>query len=129
MNNPEAQGVFNEGLTDLLKDVDLDFSAMGFSEADVFNLLGENLGEGEIEEMAAMSNKLQESVKAFEAAASQSNARNETEFYLVVVFKNNKSRTDFCNRHGFEDFRYLDGRELDQALSNSKLPDAETTPR
>jgi hypothetical protein len=124
MNNPEAQGVFNESLTDLLKDVDLNIEAMGFSEADVFNLLGENLNEGQIEQMAEMSNRLQESVKAFEAAASSSNARNETEFYLVVVFRNNKSRADFCNRHGFEDFRYLDGRELDQSLSRSKLPEA-----
>lgn len=117
MNNPEAQGTFNEDLTKLIEDVDLSYENMGFSEADVYNLIGENISGETVEAMAKMSDALHKTIADFNRAAATSNDRNDTEFYLVVVFRNKESRADFCSRHGFEDFRYLDGAELDRALS------------
>lgn len=117
MNNPEVQGVFDEKLTILLEDPDLNFENMGFSEADVYNVLGENLPGDQVAEMAKLSNTMHKAIDDFNRAAKTSNDRNDTEFYLVVVFKNKESRGEFCKRHGFEDFRYLSGTELDEALS------------
>lgn len=128
-NNTEAQGVFDERLIDMLNDNDLNIENMGFSEAEVFAMTGESMAEEQLEEMARLSNEMHKAIEAFSAAETSSNAKNDTEFYLVVVFKDNKSRDDFLIRHGFEVGRYLDGRDLDEVLSSSRLPDESTAPR
>lgn len=130
MNNTDVQGTFDaEGLEIIWKDGDLDWNAAGFDGAEMAHLFGETMPAEQMEAMAELSNKMHEAVKAFESAAKTSTDRNETEFYLVVVFKNNESRVEFCRRHGFDDFRYLDGNELDYVFSNPKLPEAVTDPK
>jgi hypothetical protein len=127
--NNTSPGVFDERLIDMLNDNDLNIENMGFSEAEVFAMTGESMAEEQLEEMARLSNEMHKAIEAFSAAESSSNAKNDTEFYLVVVFQDNKSRDDFLVRHGFEFGRYLDGRDLDEALRMSRLPDESTAPR
>lgn len=118
MNNTDVQGTFDgEKLKDLFDKGGLDWNFGGFDDAEIYNLFGDSLTAEQSTAMADLSNKMHEAIKAFTSAKKTSNDRNDTEFYLVVVFKNNESRADFCRRHGFEDFRYLDGAELDEALS------------
>lgn len=121
MNNPMAQGSFDvEKMGELFKLEDFDAYAAGFDMSDVYNVLGEHIPQKKFEDMAALSNELQKAVQNFEKAKGKNNARNETEFYLVVVFKDNESRAEFCRRHGFQDFRYIDGREIDAALRQAQ---------
>lgn len=121
MNNPDTQGVFDiEKLGELFK-LDLDAYNMGFDQSDVYTILGENLNEKQIEEMAKLSNEMHKAIADFDRAAKTSNERNDIEFYLVVVFKNRESRAEFCARHGFEDFRYVDGRELESAMNTGQM--------
>jgi hypothetical protein len=121
MNNADVQGTFDvEKLGEMWKGENApDAYAMGFDQSDVYHILGENLNEEQIESMAALSNEMHKAIKAFDDAAKSSNDRNDSEFYLVVVFKNRESRADFCNRHGIEDFRYVDGRELESVIESA----------
>jgi hypothetical protein len=122
MNNPESQGTFEiEKLDGMMKDAGLDVANMGFDQADVFKYLGgARFADGRAAELVELSSKMREAIKSFEQARDKSADRNETEFYLVVVFKDREHRKKITDALGVEDNRYLDGRVLEGAL---RLPD------
>lgn len=118
MNNVEVMGDFEiEGLNDMLKNQGIDIEYTGFNESDLSDIFGDNLSDKQVEAAANLSNEMHKAMSAFEGAAKGSNDRNDTEFYLVAIFKNKEARTDFCNRHGLKDNRYCDGKELDALIA------------
>lgn len=128
MNNPNAQGDYEiESLESLLKEINIDNA--GFDLADIHELFGDTLTAEQTEATAQLSNEMHKAIDDFTRAEKTSQDKNDTEFYLVVVFQNKETRSEFCTRHGFKDIRYLDGRELDHALSNPKLPESSTDPK
>jgi hypothetical protein len=115
MNNTSAQGDFDvEGLEVLMKDDSLDLDGMGFDLADKFQLFGSN--EMNHSELATLSNKLHEARELFGKLQKSASNRDQTHFYLVVVFKDDESRTEFTNRLGLPDNRYVDGKNLMELL-------------
>jgi len=121
MNNPDAQGEFEaEGLEKMMKDSTLSLDAMGFDAADVYKFFGaESLTN---DEMADMSNKLHGMRDQYAKMSEKNTDRNDTDFYMIVIFKNYESRKAFTSRLGLEDNRYVDGRTLEGVL---KLGDSD----
>lgn len=130
MNNPEAQGDYDAELLEaMLKNSEIDLDNTGFDLATVQELFGDTLTTEQTEAAAQLSNEMHSAIDRFNSAEQVSQEKNDTEFYLVAIFKNKEARSEFCIRHGFKDIRYIDGRELDHALSNPKLPDSKTGPK
>lgn len=116
MNNTEAQGDFDmEKLEDLVIKQGLDVQNMGFDAADVFKQFGALAPDAAQEELAKMSNRLKESQEAFDKIYLRED-QNDSDFYLVVVFKDYEARKEFTDRLGAEDNRYLDGKVLQELV-------------
>lgn len=130
MNNEEAQGDFDVDLLGkMLKDGDIDIYNTGFDLADLHEYFSDTLTAEQAEQTAQLSNEMHKAIEMFEKAEGKSHERNDTEFYLVAVFKSREARSEFCARHGLRDMRYVDGAALDDLLSNSRLPDSKTAPK
>lgn len=117
MNNPDVQGTFDfAALEGLVKEIDLD--AAGLEFADIYRAFGDTVVDNEhATELAQLSNRLQETKAIFESCAKKSNDRNDTDFYMVVVFQNHEKRKAFTDLVKAEDNRYIDGAMLTEILT------------
>lgn len=113
LNNPETQGDWDlDSLKELLSVDGIDLANTGFGAADVMQLFGEAPKQGASEtdkELLDSLAKVKDSYKKLEAATA---AKDETEFYAVVVFRSEAERSEFCQSLGLPDNRYVNGDYL-----------------
>jgi hypothetical protein len=120
LNNPAAQGQFDpEQLADLLREVDV--QAAGFDDASLIAAVGDLATdllsvreEGGVANDAAALNALKDKKKA---ARQQLGARDDAEFYLVLVFRSGDDVDAFLEGYGGDpQQRYLSGVEMAKRL-------------
>lgn len=120
LNNDSAQGDYDlEKLEALFSDKSLSLEGMGFDVGDAYRMFGDAPlvnRDGAAEEMA---NTIREHRDAYNNSFEERRkTRDSQDFYLVVVFRDDDTVTDFCNKLGLPDNRYQDGGELLRMLTN-----------
>jgi ParB-like chromosome segregation protein Spo0J len=125
LNNPSIQGTYDLALLEtLLREEGFDFDAAGFDSTELQVLLGDaapvenNLFDEEkappavkddLKQLDEIARMKREKKEYKEAAAD----RDDTEFYVVAVFKDRAARESFMEALGRDkDERYIDGNEL-----------------
>lgn len=110
-NNPEAQGEWDLALLEpLLTDPNIDITATGFDAAQVIQMFGEGSVIDRQEELMELSEKLRGFHERMATNRTRIDAREDKEFYTVLVFRSNEDRKAFTNALGVESNRYIDGR-------------------
>lgn len=111
MNNTEAQGEFDlDSLGKLIKEVEIDNT--GFDTGSVFAMFGENPHEMEEKEILSLSEKLQSAYEIQKEISEKLKTRDDTDFYTVFIFKDNKIRMQIHKELGFSDSQYQNGMDL-----------------
>lgn len=110
LNNPEAQGEWDlEKLGEMLKAPDLDFIVSGFDASDVFKIVGDQATDAVLTEIAERVEKIKD---ARENTAKHNDTTHSSNWYLVVVFRDDDERQKFTQKLGLSDNRYVDGRKM-----------------
>lgn len=115
LNNPEAQGDWDlERLGELLKFDGLDLDGTGFNMGDVYKVFGDSPmhNADNKERLAELSDHIKEVAERYEHLKEATGNRDGSEFYLVVVFRDEPTCDKFLTVCGLEDNRYHDGRLL-----------------
>lgn len=112
MNNPDVQGAFDfEKLEVMVPEIDLDLAGLEF--ADIYKAFGDlPMNEKAQEALVGISNSILEMRNMLEKSREKYDEKNDTNFYLVVVFKNHEERKAFTDIVKAEDNRYIDGKWL-----------------
>lgn len=121
LNNAAAMGEFDiVKLEPLLKIPDLNLEATGWDRADIFRIFGsdkvvldealpdaasEDAAEKTAEAVKAVSEQYRKNVEA-------AHARNNDQFFIVVVFESAADRLDFTEALGLDDNRYQSGKVM-----------------
>jgi hypothetical protein len=128
LNNAEAQGDWDlEKLEAILKDGEIDVAATGFDMADVYRIFGEapiaeRTGAAEV-----LSQQIRDARQAYEGSFVANQTRDENEFYVVVVFRDEATRSQFLTALDLEDNRYQDGREFLRLFKKQMKKHADAT--
>ena len=126
LNNAAAMGEFDiVKLEPLLKMPNLNLDATGWDRADIYRIFGsdkmvlpaEQAGPSEGDAAAdAAAEKTAEAVRAtaeeYRKNVAASHARNNDQFFMVVVFESAADRADFTGQLGLDDNRYQSGKVL-----------------
>jgi hypothetical protein len=125
LNNPEVHGDWDlTKLDEALRTEGLRLDATGWDMADVLNVLGESPfameRSAELEELANAQRQTTEAIDG--VMASVTSERDDTDFYVVVVFRNPDERTEFLTKLGLDDNRFQDGRKLQRVLTEGPDP-------
>ena len=111
MNNTEAQGEFDlDNLGKILKEIEIDNT--GFDTGSVFAMFGENPHEMEEKEILSLSEKLKSAYEIQKEITEKLKTRDDTDFYTVFIFKDNKMRLEVHKKLGFSDSQYQNGIDL-----------------
>lgn len=116
-NNPEAQGEFDlEKLETMFKDEDckLNIDATGYDIADIYKTFGDTPLNHQPEELLRLSDQLREAAARHEKIKEKTRARDEVDYYLVVVFPSNDARKKFTDERGIDDNRFVTPADLDR---------------
>lgn len=121
LNNPEAQGEWDmEKLSDLLKIEDgvraIDLDGAGFDSADIYQIFGDELVET-TEDLEEMAERVRKSAEAMAAKKITNTSRDDSDFFLVVVFRDGEKASEFLEALGLPDNKYQDGRRLMELLT------------
>lgn len=120
-NNPEAQGEFDlEKLETLFTDEDckLNIDATGYDIADVYKTFGDAPLNHQPDELLRLSEQLRSAADRHKKIKEKTNARDEMDYYLVVVFPSNAARKRFTDERGLPDNRFVTPSDL--ALGKKK---------
>ena len=110
LNNPEAQGEWDmDKLASMLKDANLDMESAGMGSADIFKIVGEDAPDPVLKDVAERIEKMREIEGATHEKADVDYS---TDYYLVVVFKDAKTRALATEELGLDDDRYVSGEEM-----------------
>lgn len=113
LNNTHAMGDWDlEKLDDLLRDDELSLDGTGFDAADVMTMLGANPLADRMEDMEEMGARFAEVREQYDQIRGKNSERDNTEFYLVIVFRDNGEVTKFLDDSGLPDSRYQSGDEF-----------------
>lgn len=113
LNTDTVTGDFDlELLAPLLNDASIDIEATGFDAGDVYRLLGEGMTKET--ELDAIAEKVKAARERYRDIAAKMSAKNQDrdEFYMVVVFRNGKERSEFLAAAGLDENRYQSGAVL-----------------
>jgi ParB-like chromosome segregation protein Spo0J len=120
LNNPEAQGEWDFAkLGEMLKDPELDLEGSGMGSADVYKIIGDAASDAVLDEIAERIDHIRER----DEETLVSNAENQPDYYLVVVFRDNATRERFCERVGLDNNRYVNGEDLDALVPDPERND------
>lgn len=129
LNNGEAQGDFDlDKLAELYRD-GIDFTNAGFDAADVYQLFGAPPTGLTDELVDTVSDAIRATSERLQSIIATEQAKNPTNFYIVVVFKNDDARVAFTDRLGLPDNRYVDGRRLADMLAPEPEPQLAVEPQ
>lgn len=115
LNNVHAMGDFDlPKLEQMFKDAPtMRIEATGFDAGELFRVFGASPFENRIDDaLSEVAQKIRDARKRQAETKSKVKSREETDFYLVVVFANDTDRDAFCDQVGWEQNRYQDGRQL-----------------
>jgi hypothetical protein len=120
MNNPFAMGEYDQLLLpDMLKELTIENT--GFDAASIHRGFGEDILSDKPELLMEMSKKIDTFSEAMNSMRTKTNARdNDTNFYLVVVFKNYDERFKFTERLGLDDDMFVSPDALEDRIKNPK---------
>jgi len=131
LNNFEAMGEWDiEKLADVIATDGFDVEAAGFDQADIFRILGDvpaARGEDSAQALDAIAQRLRAMQERYATLEARAKQRDGTDYYLVVVFRDETERTRFVTRLGLEDNRYQDGRRLFDLLKHPPAATAGAT--
>ena len=127
LNNPQAMGDFDfEKLGDMFKG-EIDFAACGLDSADVFKLFGEDVfaaREDGGEKLLKLGDELAENQQRIQREVSQMSAkRDDTQFFLVFVFRDTSELDGILGRFGLPDDQWQSGDELVARLEKAAMWD------
>jgi hypothetical protein len=126
LNNGEAQGDWDIAkLEAILRDGEIDIAATGFDMADVYRMFGEAPVAARAGAAEILSQQIRDARQAYDNSFKANEVRDENEFYLVFVFRDEATRTGFLAELKLDDSRYQDGRELLRLLKRSPLAAAQ----
>ena len=125
MNNQDAMGFWDTELLDQLLHELPDVSHAGFDDTTLQVLLDSpdfapmfQEKENEATESAELIAEMKEAKKEYRQEQAK---RDDTEFYLVVVFKDRQAQTKFCVDLGFDpNSKYVDGARLKEKMNSDK---------
>ncbi|RZN30510.1 ParB/RepB/Spo0J family partition protein [Bradyrhizobium sp. Leo121] len=113
LNNPNAQGDWDlEQLNTLLKVPGLDFAGAGFDHADVFRMFGDSVVEARDDPLDELAAKVREARELYGSISERSAGRDNDNFFIVVVFRDEAQLTGFLQRAKLPDNRYQSGEEI-----------------
>ncbi len=117
LNNPENQGDWDlEKLESLIKVDQISIENAGFDVGGVYQLFGDTPLIEQPEQLQKMADAIRR-VKEAEAEARESlNDRDDVNYYMVVVFRDHKSRLTFTQSLGLPDNRFVDGKHLQKLI-------------
>jgi hypothetical protein len=128
LNNPQAQGAWDlPKLSELVMDKTLDLGGMGFDRSDLFRLLGEDYDTGQdAETLGELAKKVREASKLYSDIQANNQRKGGTEFYIVVVFEDEGSRTQFLLDAKLEDNRYQSGDDIRALCIEKVVPQSDS---
>jgi hypothetical protein len=115
LNNLAAQGNTDlDKLEAMFKDTpEMRIEATGFSGHELFQLFGSSPFEQRADDaLSEVAQKIREARTRQEETRSKVKSREEVHFYLVIIFRDDKDRTEFTESVGWADNRYQSGAEL-----------------
>lgn len=121
LNNIQAQGDTDlDKLGALFKDnPTIRIEATGYDKGELFKLFGDSPFANRADDaLSEVAQKIRDARQRQAATKSKVKSREESDFYLVVVFANDKDRDAFCDAVGWEQNRYQDGRQLQVMCSD-----------
>lgn len=122
LNNPSAQGDWDlEKLKTIFDTVEVEET--GFDMAEVYKLFGNKPTAAPAKVLEELNKQLEEAKSVIEELDRENARRDDEDFFLVVVFKSHDERLKFTDSCGFEDNRYVDGRELDHFVFEAENGD------
>lgn len=128
LNNSNAQGDWDlEKLEVLLKDAEIELEGTGFDISDVYQLFGESPDAAENGAIEVLAEQLRAARERQDELVKNSEDKNDTDFYAVVVFKSYSVRKDFTDALGLEDNRYIDGRRLLELIKKDQAESGEVS--
>lgn len=101
-----------EGLEEVLKDIaaaDIDLDLTGFSLSDIFQTFGHDILKESPEQLIKLSEQLRSTTEMLETAKQKTDDINNTDYYIVIVFRSYPERKKFTDKYGLKDNRYIDG--------------------
>lgn len=101
-----------EILKELSADKSFDIELTGFDLGDIYNMFGTNVLMEQPDRLIELSNQLRSIQSIHEEIRKKIYTREDTDFYLVVVFRSAKESKEFLERLNLPDARYVDGRLL-----------------
>lgn len=130
LNNAAAQGDFDLGKLEEIYREGLNVGAMGWDQADVYRMFGEATpasgGAAPGAEAAPTPEAKKQVEKALERiiemdrnteeAKATARARDNSDFFMVVVFPSYEARKEFTDARGLEDNRYQSAEAIMTAL-------------
>ena len=120
LNNTEAQGEWElEKLGEMLQAPDLDLVIAGFDASDVFKIIGDQATDTVLAEIA---DRVEQVKQARENTAKHNNTTHSSDWFLVVVFRDDDERLRFTEKLSLPNNRYVDGRLLLQAIGEAPEP-------
>lgn len=113
-NNPDAMGDWDfDKLGEMFKE-GLDVAATGFDLGDVKDLFG-----GEVlaaDELIKLSDQVKQAHEMAKKIDRDEDTDQDNNFYVVPIFKDDKTATAFCKWLGVKDDRYIDARAMMRAI-------------
>jgi hypothetical protein len=96
----------------MLRDKDLDLAGAGLDHADVFRMFGDGLAVERDDPLDELAAKVREARDRYNQIQDSNEERENTEFYMVVVFRNGLQLSEFLKAGGLPDNRYQSGEEI-----------------
>ena len=125
LNNAEAQGDWDlEKLSEMFKTEGLKIEATGFGADDMYNLLGDDVfTESTAPELEKLADKLRSEREKHANIVKGNERRDNSEFYIVIVFRSDVECGEFITRHGLDNRTYQSFERFEKLM----LPPKEST--
>lgn len=121
LNNPSAQGEWDWGkLRDLFETPTFKIESSGFELTDVYHMFGESVMQDKPDELKDLADKIRSANDQFDAVRKRisDSSRSDVDYFMVIVFRNNKDRTAFAAKWGMEDNKWISGDFMDVLLTS-----------
>jgi hypothetical protein len=117
LNNTMAQGEWDVGaLMDMFKDESIQVEGTGFDLGDVYQLMGETPFETRAQDASRMAEQLDAVKGLYDTIKDRNQKRESSEYYTVLVFKDEDRLARFIKLAGLAESRYQNGEKLAEAM-------------
>jgi hypothetical protein len=120
-NNTNAMGDYDyEKLQEFFKDTEVNFENCGMNTGDMVWIFGDNPDQMRSEDLLKVAEKIRENTDLRNAIKKTGKEKDETEFYLVVVFKDEETRNKFVAKHTLPMTKFQDGKDIEALIEKTK---------